>query len=52
MLESEDKSIQKIAVEIIRESRELPPQPPQMKTLKGIRKLLIPELNWKAKNWT
>ena len=23
-----------------------------MKTLKGIRKFLIPELNWKAENWT
>ena len=38
MIESEDKSIRKIAVKIIRERREQPPQPLRLKTLKGIKK--------------
>ena len=42
MLESDNKSIQKTAVDIIKKSKDYPTQPPILKTLELIKKFQIP----------
>ena len=48
MFEDEDASVRKLAVDILKNTRLNPPKPPKSKVLKGIRKHVIPSLNWDA----
>ena len=52
MLSSGDREVRAKAVDIISASRITPPQKPAAKTLGGIRKLEVPELNWEADHWS
>ena len=51
MLESEDESVRRFAVNIIREHREKPLKISKSKVLQGIRKHMIPALRWDALSW-
>ena len=51
MLESDLEEVRLKAINLIKKFRKNPPKPPKNKHLKGIRKHVIPNLNWNAKNW-
>ena len=51
MLESSSESVRQAAVKKIREIRENPPKKPRARVLTGIRKHIIPELQWEADSW-
>lgn len=52
MLESDNKSFHKTAVQIIKKSKDQPPQPLRLKTLKGLKKFQILQQNLDAENWS
>ena len=51
MLESEEESIRRFAVNTIREHREKPLKISKSKVLQGVRKHTIPVLRWNATSW-
>jgi hypothetical protein len=51
MLAAPELSVRKRAVELIRTLRKKPQKKPRMKLLQGIRKLMVPPLQWSAESW-
>ena len=51
MLESEEESVRRLAVNIIRTHRESPTKISKMKVLQGIRRHTVPTLRWDATSW-
>ena len=51
MMESENDSVRRMAVDKIQAARSKPPKPPRARVCKGIRKHVIPPLVWDSKNW-
>ena len=52
MLESADMRVRVKAVQLIKQARLKPPKQPRIKALQGIRKYVIPPLQWQAKKWS
>lgn len=51
MLESQEESVRRKAVDIVKKTRAKPPKAPRARVLKGIRKFVIPPLQWTAEVW-
>ena len=51
MLESEQESVRRVAVNLIRETRDNPNKISKEKVLQGVRKHEVPVLRWNAKAW-
>ena len=50
-LSSEESSVRRKEVNLIRDIRKKPPKPPRAKVLKKVRKYKIPPLQWDSEHW-